>query len=107
LVISCIVCVQESSATKRIFLVLLLFTICWMPLQTMNCLSLFTGWFSQPGIIVAVFLSHANSAFNPILYALTNPKIMAAIKATVGLKPGNKVEYEVSVSKTNGPDTGR
>lgn len=77
---------KESNATKRIFLILVSFTLSWMPIHIISCINLFAGKSSLTAVIVAVLLSHSNSAINPFIYSLTNPKIMQALKATLGIR---------------------
>lgn len=77
---------KESSVTKRIFLILVSFTVAWMPIHVMNSVTLFADRTNFTGIVVAVLFSHANSALNPLTYALTNPKIMDGLKKTLGLR---------------------
>lgn len=77
---------KESSVTKRIFLILVSFTVAWMPIHIMNIVTLFAHRTNFTGIVVAVLFSHANSALNPLTYALTNPKIMDGLKRTLGLR---------------------
>ncbi len=61
-------------------LVLLLFTACWMSLHLMNCVLLSTGPQGVPQIAfyAGILLSHANSAVNPVVYALRIAKISEA-----------------------------
>lgn|SRR6218665_238375 len=87
---------KESNVTKRIFLILVSFSLCWLPLHIMNCISLFAGQFSAPAVVVAVFLSHANSAINPFLYALANPRVLSALKRTLGVRSRATVGVEPS-----------
>ncbi|XP_018415252.1 PREDICTED: adenosine receptor A3-like [Nanorana parkeri] len=65
---------REYKTAKSLALVFLLFAISWLPLSILNCYLYFTQgtkhssalkWF----ISVAILLSHANSAMNPIVYA--------------------------------------
>ena len=81
---------QESRAAKRIFLVLLMFTICWMPLSLLNMCTVLWGIVNIPAVTVAVLLTHANSAMNPFIYALTNDRFKQAYKKVLHLK--NRVE---------------
>jgi len=55
----------------------------------MNSVTLFAGQTSIPGVIVAVILSHANSAVNPVLYAYSNSKFIAAFRRILHLPPSH------------------
>lgn len=62
---------KELKIAKSLALILLLFALSWLPLHTLNCITLFCQTCSTPMIItyIAIFLTHGNSAMNPIVYA--------------------------------------
>ncbi|XP_063300393.1 adenosine receptor A1 [Pelobates fuscus] len=62
---------KELKIAKSLALILLLFALSWLPLHTLNCITLFCRTCEKPMIItyIAIFLSHGNSAMNPIVYA--------------------------------------
>ncbi|NXP63731.1 AA3R protein, partial [Chloropsis cyanopogon] len=62
---------QESKTAKSLALVLILFAISWLPLCIINCVSYFYPESQIPPYLMylAILLSHANSAMNPIVYA--------------------------------------
>ncbi|NWU42987.1 AA3R protein, partial [Hylia prasina] len=62
---------QEFKTAKSLALVLFLFAISWLPLCIINCVSYFCPESHIPPYLVylAILLSHANSAMNPIVYA--------------------------------------
>ncbi|XP_061741038.1 adenosine receptor A1-like [Nerophis ophidion] len=62
---------KELKLAKSLALVVLLFAVCWLPLHIMNCVVLFygEGFIPQPAINVGIFMSHVNSALNPLVYA--------------------------------------
>ncbi|PWA23005.1 hypothetical protein CCH79_00002157 [Gambusia affinis] len=62
---------KEIRAAKSLSIIVGLFTICWLPVHILNCLTLFYGDLEKPPVVmyVAIILSHANSAINPIIYA--------------------------------------
>ncbi|XP_060941900.1 adenosine receptor A2b [Limanda limanda] len=62
---------KEIRAAKSLSIIVGLFAFCWLPVHILNCLTLFYGGLKKPEIVmyVAIILSHANSAVNPIIYA--------------------------------------
>ncbi|NXH12510.1 AA3R protein, partial [Bucco capensis] len=62
---------QELKAAKSLALVVFLFAISWLPLCILNCVSFFHPERHIPPhlLYLAILLSHANSAMNPIVYA--------------------------------------
>ncbi|XP_010765545.1 adenosine receptor A2b [Notothenia coriiceps] len=61
---------KEIRAAKSLSIIVGLFALCWLPVHILNCLKLFYD-LKQPVHVmyVAIILSHANSAVNPIIYA--------------------------------------
>lgn len=62
---------KEIRAAKSLSIIVGLFAICWLPVHIVNCLTLFYSDLEKPEYVtyVAIILSHANSAVNPIIYA--------------------------------------
>ncbi len=62
---------KEIRAAKSLSIIVGLFAICWLPVHILNCLTHFYGELKKPEVVmyVAIILSHANSAVNPIIYA--------------------------------------
>ncbi|XP_067294071.1 adenosine receptor A2b [Pseudorasbora parva] len=62
---------REIRAAKSLSIIVGLFALCWLPVHILNCLTLFYRDLKKPGFImnIAIILSHANSAVNPIIYA--------------------------------------
>lgn len=65
---------KEYKTAKSLSLVLLLFALSWLPLSVLNCFILFRPNIKdssvfQSAILIAILLSHANSAMNPVIYA--------------------------------------
>ncbi|XP_030648767.1 adenosine receptor A2b [Chanos chanos] len=62
---------REIRAAKSLSIIVGLFVLCWMPVHILNCLTLFNNKLEKPDTVmyVAIILSHANSAVNPIIYA--------------------------------------
>uniref|UniRef100_A0A8C5MKR7 G-protein coupled receptors family 1 profile domain-containing protein n=1 Tax=Leptobrachium leishanense TaxID=445787 RepID=A0A8C5MKR7_9ANUR len=74
---------KEYKTAKSLALVLLLFALSWLPLSILNCISLFDPGSTispafQPILFLAILLSHANSAMNPITYAFKIKKFKEA-----------------------------
>jgi Mg/Co/Ni transporter MgtE len=77
---------KEIRAAKWFSIVLAVFALCWLPLHIMNLVTLLTGKTCVPCTVVAVLLSHTNSAINPILYAYSNSKFHKAFRAMMKLE---------------------
>ncbi|CAN9501625.1 unnamed protein product [Ophioblennius macclurei] len=62
---------KEIRAAKSLSIIVGLFALCWLPVHILNCLTLFYSELDKPAdiMLVAIILSHANSAVNPIIYA--------------------------------------
>ncbi|KAK7925697.1 hypothetical protein WMY93_008007 [Mugilogobius chulae] len=62
---------REIRAAKSLSIIVGLFALCWLPVHILNCLTLFYRDLKKPDVVmyVAIILSHANSAVNPIIYA--------------------------------------
>uniref|UniRef100_H2MF21 Adenosine receptor B1a n=1 Tax=Oryzias latipes TaxID=8090 RepID=H2MF21_ORYLA len=74
---------KEMKMATSLFLVLFLFTICWIPLHVINCFLLLCPKCPVPLelLLTTIILSHANSAVNPFLYAYTMTAFRDAFKA--------------------------
>ncbi|KAI4884446.1 hypothetical protein NFI96_032116 [Prochilodus magdalenae] len=61
---------REIRAAKSLSIIVGLFAVCWLPVHILNCLTLYTE-LRKPDFVMymAIILSHANSAVNPIIYA--------------------------------------
>ncbi|XP_041741559.1 adenosine receptor A2b [Coregonus clupeaformis] len=62
---------REIRAAKSLSIIVGLFALCWLPVHILNCLTLFYKELQKPPLVmyIAIMLSHANSAVNPIIYA--------------------------------------
>ncbi|MGH0188175.1 UNVERIFIED_CONTAM: hypothetical protein FKN15_027169 [Acipenser sinensis] len=71
---------KELRLAKSLALVLFLFAVSWLPLHILNCVTLFCPSCKKPMVLtyIAIFLSHANSAVNPIIYAFRIKKFRTA-----------------------------
>ncbi|XP_060908053.1 adenosine receptor A1-like [Labrus mixtus] len=74
---------REMKTATSLFLVLFLFTACWIPLHVINCFLLLCPSCPVPFelLLTAIILSHANSAVNPFLYAYTMTAFRDTFKA--------------------------
>ncbi|XP_051816948.1 adenosine receptor A1-like [Acanthochromis polyacanthus] len=74
---------REMKTATTLFLVLFLFTICWIPLHVINCFLLLCPRCFVPLelLLTTIILSHANSAVNPFLYAYTMTAFRDTFKA--------------------------
>ncbi|KAJ8275771.1 hypothetical protein COCON_G00075230 [Conger conger] len=62
---------REIRAAKSLSIIVGLFALCWLPVHVLNCMKHFVGDQGRPPFVmfIAIVLSHANSAVNPIIYA--------------------------------------
>ncbi|XP_046877938.1 adenosine receptor A1-like [Hypomesus transpacificus] len=74
---------KELKTATSLFLVLFLFTACWIPLHVINCFLLLCPRCPVPLelLLTAIILSHANSAVNPFLYAYKMKVFRESFKA--------------------------
>ncbi|KAG7461068.1 hypothetical protein MATL_G00206150 [Megalops atlanticus] len=74
---------REMKTATSLFLVLFLFTVCWIPLHVINCFLLLCPRCTVPLplLLAAIILSHANSAVNPFLYAYKMKAFRRSFKA--------------------------
>lgn len=62
---------KELKLAKSLALVVFLFAVCWLPIHIMNCITFFCKNCQVPKCVmyVGIFMSHVNSALNPMVYA--------------------------------------
>ncbi|KAI4876508.1 hypothetical protein NFI96_010516 [Prochilodus magdalenae] len=72
---------KELKLAKSLALVLFLFALCWLPIHIMNCISYFCPDCLLPksAIYVGIFMSHINSALNPLVYAFRIQRFRATL----------------------------
>ena len=87
---------KDLKAAKKFALVIGLFALSWIPLETMNTISLLGGPVYFEFVLAAVWLSHLNSAVNPFLYAYGNKAIKGAMRALL-LCQSNHVQPDTSI----------
>ncbi|XP_022085743.1 adenosine receptor A1-like [Acanthaster planci] len=63
--------VKEGRAAKLLAIVIILFAVSWLPLHIINTISLYTK-VEYTILLIAIILSHSNSAMNPIVYTFSN-----------------------------------
>ena len=92
---------RETRTAKWFAIVILVFTLCWIPLHIMNVISLTSSKSCFPCLVLAILLSHANSAINPFLYAYGNTKFRLALLRLLGESPFNSTElYNAAAAPT-------
>ncbi|CAL8085981.1 unnamed protein product [Orchesella dallaii] len=83
---------NKKKVIKMLALVVLLFAVCWLPLQTYYMLqALFRSINEYPYINIIWFSSHwlamSNSCYNPFIYALYNNKFQREFRARLRFLP--------------------
>ncbi|CAK6437581.1 unnamed protein product [Pipistrellus nathusii] len=67
---------REIHAAKSLAMIVGIFALCWLPVHAINCVTLFQPAHAKNkpkwAMNMAILLSHANSAVNPIVYAYRN-----------------------------------
>ncbi|XP_046881507.1 adenosine receptor A1-like [Hypomesus transpacificus] len=73
---------KELKLAKSLALVLFLFAVSWLPLNILNCITLFCPTYHKPMFLtyIAILLTHGNSAVNPIVYAFRIKKFRTAFR---------------------------
>lgn len=92
---------KDSKAAKLIFLVLVMFAVCWLPIHIMNSLTLWLEKTNVSAVIIGILLSHANSCVNPFVYALSNVRFRKAFMEALRIRP-NRVSPVHNVVKASG-----
>lgn len=72
---------KEVQATRKMFLIILVFVLCWMPFTCMYISQSFyqnsAVW--DPNLVkMIIWLGYSSSSINPILYAILNPEFRRA-----------------------------
>ncbi|XP_037346328.2 adenosine receptor A1 [Pungitius pungitius] len=62
---------KELKLAKSLALVVFLFAVCWLPIHIMNCVDFFCPecTVDSSALFAGIFMSHVNSALNPMVYA--------------------------------------
>ncbi|XP_030586006.1 adenosine receptor A1-like isoform X2 [Archocentrus centrarchus] len=97
---------KELKLAKSLALVVFLFAVCWLPIHIMNCITLFcpecTPQFASK---VGIFMSHVNSALNPLVYAFRMKHFRATliqiIRRSMACKPIEATVYPASTVVPN------
>lgn len=67
--------VQEINITRTLFLILVMFMVCWLPVFTMDIIDIIKSRWSLPreAYVAYTFLAASSSSINPVLYGIMNP----------------------------------
>lgn len=85
---------KELKLAKSLALVVFLFALCWLPIHIMNCITFFCKSCQVPKYImyVGIFMSHVNSALNPMVYAFRIKRFRISVvqitKRCMSCRPG-------------------
>ncbi|XP_026022774.1 adenosine receptor A1-like isoform X2 [Maylandia zebra] len=97
---------KELKLAKSLALVVFLFALCWLPIHIMNCVTLFCPNCINPiASKVGIFMSHVNSALNPLVYAFKMKHFRATliqiIRRCMLCKPLEATAYPTSTVVLN------
>ncbi|KAM3620781.1 uncharacterized protein V6R79_001873 [Siganus canaliculatus] len=72
---------KELKLAKSLALVVFLFVLCWLPIHIMNCIDFFCPKCHIPkfAMYIGIFMSHVNSALNPMVYAFRIQRFRATL----------------------------
>uniref|UniRef100_A0AAY4EXJ3 Adenosine receptor A3 n=1 Tax=Denticeps clupeoides TaxID=299321 RepID=A0AAY4EXJ3_9TELE len=72
---------KELKLAQSLALVVFLFVLCWLPLHIMNCVLYFCPQYHVPksAMYTGIFMSHVNSALNPMVYAFRIQRFRATL----------------------------
>ncbi|XP_062393494.1 adenosine receptor A1 [Sardina pilchardus] len=75
---------KERKLTHSLTLILALFAVCWLPLHFTNVVSFYRPQTAVPHQVfyIGILLAQANSAINPVIYALKIQHIRAAVTSS-------------------------
>lgn len=67
--------VQEINITRTLFMIVVMFMVCWLPVFTMDIIDIIKSRWSLPreAYVVYTFLAASSSSINPVLYGIMNP----------------------------------
>lgn len=104
----------ELKATKMISIVIGAFLLCWVPFYLATILSKYCPEMCNVSfelVIIVKWLHYANSAVNPVIYAMHNRDFRAVLRAIIWCGESNghalKSTYENSLQRTTGKSTSR
>lgn len=100
---------SKKRVVKMLITVTLAFAICWFPLHTIHyyiyfdmesyrCMSMFV-------ILLSLWLGHANSAINPLLYVVFNKTFRRAFLHALHIESFNSVNLKSSINRNRRPST--
>ena len=89
-------------AAKRFSLVIGVYTVCWLPLEVMNCVTVWYQTTCVPCVVVTVWFTQINSAINPLLYAYGNSRLRRAMKNTILCRDDSASSYDDGTSVSGG-----
>lgn len=80
--------VQEINITKTLFLIVVIFNICWMPIFIIDIIDVLRHGWSMPreAYVAYSFFAASSCSVNPILYGIMNPTFRKEYLKTLGFK---------------------
>ena len=100
---------SKKRVVKMLVTVTLAFAICWFPLHTIHYYIYFDlesyRCMSMIVILLSLWLGHANSAINPLLYVVFNKTFRRAFLHALHIVSFNSVNLKSSINRNQRPST--
>ena len=86
---------KDLNVTRLLFIVVVFYVLCWLPVLIVDTTELFTGKYSFPRQVYQLYsyMVGVNSAVNPVVYAFSNREFKTEFNRIVRL--GNRKNHVI------------